>query len=96
MKVILVVLDALSVLTALGAAFLWYRSAIVKTPINFTSYTVQVPTAFGSTVGVGGSPNLEVLGRALQRQSRLSAWAALCAAASAASQAIAFMIRSIT
>jgi hypothetical protein len=62
------VLNWMSAVASFLAAASWFRSAAVSLPKEITS-------GFG---GVGGTA--QVLGDALRRQSRLSAWGAACAA----------------
>jgi hypothetical protein len=70
---------------ALGAAIMWLKSARVYMPETFS---VRVSKAIGSS-GLANSPDLQQLGQALKYQSKLSAIAAILAAASAVAQAFA-------
>ena len=69
---------------AIAAAVLWFMSARVKTPQSFgIAVTISTSPFDGSSGGTGHSPDLWNLGYALKRQSRLSAYAAACAAIAA-------------
>ena len=83
----------LSALFAIFAAVLWFVSAVVKTPTSFGIYVVRpfLPPMdpLGATyIGQGYSEDLISLANALKRQSRFSAWAAICAGISAFLQAV--------
>ena len=78
------IVTCLSVVFAIAAAILWFVSARVNTPEFFHIISVQV----GGGVGSGHSPDLEKLAEALKKQSKFSAWAAICAGESAILQAI--------
>ena len=69
-------LNTLSFIASLAAAGLWFASA-----------RVSIPKVVTGTYG-GGGDTAHLLTRALRRQSRLSAYGALCAAIAAASQAV--------
>ena len=94
-----IILQILSAGSALLAAVLWLRSAKIKTPKEFR---VQVfvsvfndpgmPSYEVNAVGYGTSEELERLGNAMIEQSRLSAQAAQCAAASALLQVVAIVL----
>jgi hypothetical protein len=80
-----------SALFALGAAVLWIASATVKTPTSFSMNVIttqigdaHVPSGEAVGQGFGTSDELNDLGKALIKQSRLSSWAAGCAAVAAA------------
>jgi hypothetical protein len=97
---VLTFLDVTTALFAAGAAVLWYKSSVVKTPKNFAIHVAKpnhggpLGGPLGGTyVGHGYSQELQQLGEALVRQSRLSAQAALCATASAILQAMALVLR---
>lgn len=87
----------LSAIFALIAASLWLGAALVRTPRNFsvqvkTWHTHNSENVDGSETAGGGhgtSDELEILGIALARQSRLNASAAAIAALSATCQAAA-------
>jgi len=91
------VLGALSVLAALVAAILWFASAVVKTPENFSIHVARPAGRMGEPlggsplggtyVGHGDSSDLIDLANALRRQSRLSGVAAIWAGAAAVLQA---------
>lgn len=91
-------LNIISALFALAAALLWLMSAWVKTPKTFSIYVVRPnrPISFGAMSGTymghAHSEDLTTLADALKRQSRLSAWAAGCAAFSAALQGVIFLV----
>jgi hypothetical protein len=83
---------------AIAAAVLWLRSALVKTPKKFPLRAVQYDEYVENPVagsipehspGTVQSEALAQLGIALQRQSKLSAWAAGCACIASVAQAIA-------
>ena len=84
-----------SVLFALVAAVLWFLSTYVETPSSFTIYIVRPhEEPFGSNYfdgtynGQGYSEDLISLARALKRQSKLSAWVAICTALSVLLQTV--------
>ena len=85
---------------ALGAAILWLKSAMVKTPSSFPisvvkpdNFSLPFGEPMGATyVGHGHSPALNELGEALRSQSKWSAAAAVVASASAICQAIAIAL----
>jgi len=85
-------LEVTSAVFAVVAAALWFRSAIVKTPRHF-SIEVHVLNeeshlVIGPTLNAyAESPELNRLAKAVIRQSRWSAAAAVCAAAGAIIQA---------
>jgi hypothetical protein len=90
--------NVVSAVFALFAAVLWLLSALVKTPAVFQLRAVQSDEYIENSirgvnpahaVGTVQSDDLPRLAAALQRQSRLSAAAALCACVSAIAQAIA-------
>jgi hypothetical protein len=87
-----------SALFAIGAAVLWLRSAIVRTPKTF-SLRVSVSNedphlAIGPYRNAYGEcPELNDLGEAVIKQSRLSGYAALTAAIAASCQAIAVFLQ---
>ena len=64
------------------AALLWWRSArVAKSPAHFPMYVSKSDVPMGgpfggSYVGNGASPELDHFGAGLNRQSKLSAWAA--------------------
>ena len=87
---ILSVLSAfLSALFAIAAAVLWFVSAVVKTPTSFAIHVVRpdqqpMGNPMGAIyVGQAYSEDLVSLANALKRQSKFSAWAAICAGISA-------------
>jgi hypothetical protein len=80
------------------AAALWISSSLVKTPRDFTvqvisahRYEPDISESAMISEGYGTSKELEILGSALVRQSRLNAAAAVCAAISAICHAINFL-----
>ena len=86
-----------SALFAIVAAVLWFMSARVKTPESFSIHVVRSNSFIGQPIGqpIGAtfigtahSADLVELANGLRRQSKLSAYAAVCAAASAVAQAI--------
>jgi hypothetical protein len=90
-----------SALFAIAAAVLWFMSARVTTPDSFSIHVVRSNSPFGQPlgqplgatfVGTAHSADLVELANALRRQSKLSAYAAVCAAASAVAQAIALAL----
>jgi hypothetical protein len=88
-------LETISAISAVLAAALWISSSLVKTPRDFTVQVIgahRFEPDFGEAAmvseGYGTSKELEILGSALVRQSRLNAAAALCAALSAICHAI--------
>jgi hypothetical protein len=87
--------DLASALFALGAAGLWIASAMVKTPKSFSVNVITVhagdpefPSAEVVGKGFGTSAEMNDLGKALVRQSRLSAFAAGSAAIAALLQGL--------
>ena len=88
------VITILSALFAIAAAILWFVSAIVKTPTSFAIHVVRphlppMGDPLGATyVGQAYSEDLISLANALKRQSKFSAWAAICAGISAFLQAV--------
>jgi hypothetical protein len=84
-------LETISAIFAIFAAVLWIASTFVKTPRDFTvqvisAHLMDEEGAIGTSViseGYGTSRELELLGSALIRQSRLNAAGAICAAISA-------------
>ena len=90
-------LDIASAVFAFGAALLWLLSAMVALPKDFP-ITVQITNVPDHLVigpfqsGVGHSDQLDTLGSALKRQSRLSAFAAISAALAAICQAVGLIV----
>ena len=91
------VLTVLSAVFAGAAAVLWWCSAKVRMPTQFRIGLERPDSSFfdpmGPPLGIGpvawsSSEELQQLGNALRRQSRLSAAAAVCAGVSAACQAV--------
>lgn len=91
------ILQSLSAFFAVCAAVLWFKSAVVKIPSEFRINVARPPEAsaeplgcnpIGSQyIGNGYSPDLQVLGEALVRQSHWNARGAVCAANAALIQA---------
>jgi hypothetical protein len=87
-----------SIVFALAAAVLWFLSAVVKTPDSYSVHVVRPRSGLDQPLGgdpIGGayigqaySNDFVSLANALRRQSKLSAWAAVCAGVSAAPQAL--------
>jgi hypothetical protein len=91
----------LSALFAIGAAVLWFFSAVVKTPTSFAIHVVrpQQQPMGGNPMGgtYGGqaySEDLISLANALKRQSKFSAGAAICAGISALLQTASLLVSS--
>jgi len=63
---------------AVYAAWLWWKSALIKTPETFPIYVVSI-----TGVGTGHSPAINELGNKLGEQSALSARAAMLTGISA-------------
>ena len=83
--------DIASAVSAFVAAALWFWSA--KTKIS-SSPPVVLANSFGAeTARVASSQQQDAFLSAVIKQSKLSAWAAGCAAFAAAFQAIAIVIR---
>lgn len=85
-------LDGAAALFALLAGILWIYSANVDLPKQFR-IDVKIPRGLSAQllsgpVGTGKSEDIEELGRALSWQSKLSAWAAYCAAFAALCQTL--------
>jgi hypothetical protein len=97
-----IALTSLSVLAAIAAALFWLASALVKTPSSFSIHVARADGMMGTPLGgnpLGGtyigqaySEDLIALANALRRQSRLSAYAAACAAVSALAQGLALVV----
>jgi hypothetical protein len=94
------VLTILSALFAIAAAVLWIFSAVVKTPTNFAIHVVRpiqppmgVNPLEGTYVGQAYSRDLISLANALKRQSKFSAWAAICAGISALLQTASLIVQ---
>ena len=73
---------------AVMAAILWFCSAMVKTPKEFSIQVTTLNEEHHLVIGPflsthAESPELNTLGKSVIKQSRLSARAALCAAAAA-------------
>jgi len=97
MKLATTLLNVASALFAITAAILWWRSAVVKTLDHFSIHVSRPNSPMGAPLGggpLGGvfvgqahSDDLIALANALKRQSKFSAWAAICAGISAICQA---------
>lgn len=97
MMTITIIGNLLSAAFTLGAAILWLLSARVKLPEDFSGRAVQ-PDEYAENKIAGPDPEhaagtiksegLRRLGRALARQSALSASAAACAFIAAAAQTV--------
>jgi len=92
------VVNVAAVISNLAAAGLWWWSARVATaPKEFPMAVVRPDQMWmplgqplgGTYVGHGYSPQLDEYGAALNRQSKLSAWAAICTGLGAAASALA-------
>ena len=71
-------------LFAFAAAILWFISALVRTPETFVIRNEILESSFDNSVGAfSDSLDLNELGKALRRQSRWSARAAVCAGVAA-------------
>jgi|SRR5450759_763477 hypothetical protein len=86
-------LNIASALFAVGAAVLWLLSAKVRLPNQFPITVISVHEMVDQIIGAqvistGSSPEIDDLGRALIRQSKLSSAAAVCAGIAATCQAI--------
>ena len=87
--------EFVSAVFAIFAATFWIASCFVRTPRDYTVHVIsahmmEADGANGTSYiseGYGTSKELEVLGGALIRQSRLNAAAAVCAAISAVAHA---------
>lgn len=82
---------------AIAAAVLWFLTSRVKTPSQFPITVTSTHSMLDQVIGAqilstGSSPELDQIGIALKKQSALNAWAALCAGAAAALQAIDFIM----
>lgn len=96
-------LDVLTAIAAIIAAFLWFKSAKIKTPHTFSIYVVKPQGLFGRPLGgnpIGGtymgnaySNDLQDLASALMKQSKFSAIAATFAGVSAILQAASILIK---
>jgi hypothetical protein len=92
-----VILNGVSALFALFASYFWLKSAKVKLsltfPIEIYSEHIADDLVIGqSIVSSGSSSQIDDLGKAMIRQSKLSACAARCAAGAAVCQALALLI----
>ena len=89
----------LSALFAFFAAVLWFVSGRVKTPTSFAIQVVRphIPpmgnSAGATYVGQAYSEDLSSLANALKRQSKFSAWAAICAGISAGCAGISALLQ---
>ena len=86
------IMQIASIVLAGAAAVLWFASARVRTPATFpvmSTHTAAYPIAGEQIVFGGASVELEQLGKALRRQSRLGAWGAVTAGLSTLAQATA-------
>lgn len=95
--------DLASALFALGAAVLWIASAKVKTPKSFSIDVItvhngdaEIPSGEVVGGGFGTSPELNDLGNALVKQSKLSAFAASSAAIAAGLQFLTILAHQIS
>jgi len=96
-------LNILSAITAILAASLWFISAAIKIPNDIGVYdnsTHRRPKDAPVFMGLGGSliasdfhEKTKTLLHALQKQSKLSAGAAICAGISALCQFIAYICK---
>ena len=89
------VLSCVAAVLAVLAAVLWFMSAVVKTPDSFSVHVVRPREAplggnpmGGTYIGEAYSQDFTNLADALRRQSRLSAYAAICAGTSALLQGV--------
>lgn len=87
---LLTILSGLSAIFAFGAGFLWFKSSLVKIPNSIHFFSVMV----SGGIGAGQSQDLQILAKALIKQSQYSARAAICACIAAVLQAasLAFQI----
>lgn len=79
---IVYIFNILSAFSAIFAAIFWYVSAKIKVPKDFPR----------SSDGKGYSINIRPLSRSLQKQSKFSSYAALCASIAAICQAISILL----
>lgn len=94
--------QTLTALMAIIASVLWFCSVKIKTPKTFSIHVVKADGFFGEPLGgnpLGGqyvgnaySDDLINLANALKKQSKLSAYAAICAGISAISQAVSVIL----
>jgi hypothetical protein len=87
-------LNILSAIFAAIAAVLWWLSSRVKAPAEFPIQVISKNTLAEQIIGsevlsTGSSAELDDLGKAFIKQSRLSSWAAVGAGVSALLQAAA-------
>jgi hypothetical protein len=83
---------------AFVATVLWWFSATIKLPHSFplrvlSSHSLAEQVIGSQVISEGSSKELDDLGRAIIKQSRLSDWAAGAASASAILQALVFIIQ---
>ena len=81
-------LNIFSALFAFLAAIFWLLSTRVKTPEAFSVHGVSV----GGDVSSVHSKDFAILANALKKQSRFSAWAAMCAGCAAVLQAVELLL----
>jgi hypothetical protein len=82
-----------SAIFAAAAAVLWWLSSRVKAPAQFPIQVISKNTMAEQIIGaqvlsIGSSAELDDLGKAFIKQSRLSSWAAASAGVSAIVQAL--------
>lgn len=92
-----IVLNVASALSAIVAAVFWFLSARVEVPSSFSVHVSKPDGLMGEPLGgnpLGGqhighahSRDFETLAEGLQKQNRLSAWAAVSAGVAALLQA---------
>jgi len=97
------ILDILTAIAAIIAAFIWFKSANVKTPDSFSIHVSKPDGPFGEPLGgnpIGAtylghahSKDLQILAESLKKQSRQSAIAAIFAGISAIIQGISIMLK---
>jgi hypothetical protein len=86
-------LDIASAIFAFLAALLWFCSALIKLPHEFpitvvSSHFEDDIAPAGPVYSTGSSQQLDELGKAVIKQSNLSAYAAICAAVAASCQGL--------
>jgi hypothetical protein len=78
MTILTQIINYVAAALAFGEAVLWLRASRVSTPETF-EIAVFVSGSEGAGMGIGQSEQLTSLAHALRQQSRLNAWAAVCA-----------------
>ena len=100
MNFLTITLDSITVIAAVLASLLWFKSSIIKTPQSFSIHVVKPDEDAllgkpldGTYMGQAFSDDLRELADNLRRQSKLSSYAAIFAGLSAFMQAMSIIIK---